>query len=110
MSDPQQRFMTPRERVADDVYLALLNAADDYADGDLVVGNLNALHAAVMAEVLPVLEQLEAAIERARQMAQVWVDIRPTSPTASDAGHGVAYAGQQILDALAAPEAPGGES
>jgi hypothetical protein len=55
-------------------------------------------------------DALKAAVERARRMAQVWVDIRPTYPTASDAGHGISYAGQQILGILAIPEAPGGES
>lgn len=122
--DPQQRLLSPHERVADDVYLALLNTADDYADGDLIVGNLYALRDAVTAEVLPTLdrlvaeverltvvgnrwkrqaEQAEAAIERVRRMAQVWVDIRPTYPTASDAGHGIAFAGQQILNTLISP-------
>lgn len=67
--DPQQRFMTSRERLADDVGLRLLKAADDFADGDLILGNLYALRDAVMAEVLPVLEQLDAlkaATERVR--------------------------------------------
>jgi hypothetical protein len=45
----------------------------------------------------------QAAIERVRRMAQVWVDMRPDYPTASDAGHGIAYAGQQILAALDTP-------
>jgi hypothetical protein len=48
-------------------------------------------------------EALTAAIERVRRMAQVWVDIRPTYPTATCEGHGIAYAGQQILAALDAP-------
>lgn len=58
--DPQQRFMTPRERLADDVGLQLLKTADDYAPGDLIVGKLHALCDAVMTEILPVLEQVEA--------------------------------------------------
>jgi hypothetical protein len=42
-------------------------------------------------------EQAEAAIAHARRMAQVWIDIRPTYPTATGEGLAMAYAGEQIL-------------
>jgi hypothetical protein len=65
-ADQQQRLLSPWERPADNAFLALLNAADDYADGDLIVGNLYALHSAVTAVWKGDMEYLQAERDTAR--------------------------------------------
>jgi hypothetical protein len=62
-----------------------------------------AVFAPELTELATRAETAEAAIDRVRRMAQVWIDIRPTYPTATREGHGIAYAGQQIIAALDAP-------
>ena len=49
-------------------------------------------------------DALQAAIDRARRRAQVWIDIRPTFP--SPEGGALAHAGEQVLAALDTHQPP----
>jgi len=51
-------------------------------------------------------EQAEAAVQRVRRMAQVWIDIQPTHQTLTNEAHAIAYAGEQVIAALDQPEEP----
>jgi hypothetical protein len=78
--------------------LAGVKAHATYLDEDVIKPERK-LHEQTLAER----DALKATIERIRRTAQVWIDIRPTKPTADNGGHVLAYAGQQILAALDTP-------
>jgi len=63
------------------------------------------VHGAIrgMREAHAEIDQLKATIARVRRMAQVWIDMRPDYPTATREGHGIAYAGEQIVAVLDQP-------
>jgi hypothetical protein len=131
-ADQQQRLLSPWERTADNAFLALLNAADDYADGDLIVGNLYALHSAVTAVWKGDMEYLQAERDTARNRVTAleaavqhfaaeahrrkWAH-QDSIPAAFEELHRI---GNELLAALpapkipacltSAPKAPGGES